>query len=410
MLPGPTPSPTAGGGGIASKEDLVLLEETRAAAAARAAEAEPEGLASPRDGRSVLEVLIKSPGGGESGDKAASAEPMLLHRSKLGRLSIIERSQVAQSALPGERALSPVREAAPAAAAVIGGATAKVGPTAVANYSAEAASKLGKGPIVTSVVRVQHVTLNPNDYASGTLAALAQVPPEWKQALQKQFGLPPNLQPGVKLAAYPSRIPTVLVKMHEYLLMSRVFETQVGIFRLAPDQAECQRLRQALDADVDAIDKARPGPDAACVANLIKVFFRELPVALFQCIPLQELALLSGSSTREQLERVWQTHLREPQRSIFSWLLDLCCDVTKHAEENKMTAKNLAICIGPNLYKAPTVPPPAAGGGNAAASAAQSAHDAMKFLQQCKHYTNFLELCIGQRELERGQKQTSMLA
>jgi hypothetical protein len=346
--PLPLPSPSS----VASKEDQALLEEARAAAAGRRASEEPfEALASPRDGRSVLEVVVKSSGAG------GSAEPFLLHRSKIGRLSIIERSDVASSALPGESQSPPPAGSGHHSSSSMSASASAAGgkpvanrlasvpasashPTAIANV--EQAAKMG-GSVVTSVVRVQHVTLNPNDASGLGAAALNSVPEEWKEALKKQFGLPPNLQASVKLDRYPARIPTVLVRMHEYLLMARVFETQVGIFRLAPDQSECQRLKDALNADVESIERSAThySDMGACVANLIKVWFRDLPVALFASIPLHELAPLNPASTDAQLEKIWNTHLKEPQRSIFRWLLDLCCDVTLHSDDNKMTAKNL---------------------------------------------------------------------
>ena len=81
----------------------------------------------------------------------------------------------------------------------------------------------------------------------------------------------------------------------------------------------------------------------ACVANLIKVWFRDLPVALFQCIPIAHLSALHLQTPPEQLEAIIVQHLKQPQQSIFRWLLDLCCDVTNHSDTNKMTAVNLAI-------------------------------------------------------------------
>ena len=255
--------------------------------------------------------------------------------------------------------------------------------------------------VVTSVKRVQHVTFNPNNPNVDFAAQLASVPDEWKEALKQQFGLPPNLQPSVKLS-YASRIPTVLVKMHDYLRSSRTFETQVGIFRLAPDSGECGRLKAALNADVTAVESARPGAYAdmgACCANLIKVWFRDLPAALFHAVPLDKLSGLSSQTADSALEALIASSLKEPQQSIYRWLLDLCCDVTAHSDRNKMIAKNMAICIGPNLYKPPSV----------GAKGAPSPAEAMKIIQECKNYTTFLELCVGMREAQRGQKRTSLV-
>jgi len=36
------------------------------------------------------------------------------------------------------------------------------------------------------------------------------------------------------------------------------------------------------------------------------------------------------------------------------WLIDVCVEVQSHSHINKMTGKNLAIVIGPNLFKPST--------------------------------------------------------
>jgi len=351
--------------------------------------------------------------------------PLLLHRSRLGRLSIIHRNELPNGVLPGSASSGSNSSSPPLASS--GSASASASSASAAASSSSSSSSSGSlsrhhpspsapptaidiarvsehavaqhslrhgGAVVTSVKRVQHVTFNPNDEKGA--AALASIPDEWREALKKQFGLPANLQASVALPAYRSRIPLVLVRMHEFLVANQAFQT-VGIFRLAPDSAECARLKAAINADVTAIERARSAgytDSSACMANLIKVWLRELPVALFHAIPGAELAPLGPHSPAQELERLMQTHLREPQQSIYRWLLDLCCDVTAHSEVNKMTAKNVAICIGPNLYSPPNV-------------AGLGPQEAMKIIQQCKSYTNFLELCIGMREAQRGQPKSS---
>ena len=49
-------------------------------------------------------------------------------------------------------------------------------------------------------------------------------------------------------------------------------------------------------------------------------------------------------------ESVVMAELSEPGRSLFLWLLDLCIDIAAHKETNKMTAKNMAVVVAPNLY------------------------------------------------------------
>ena len=45
------------------------------------------------------------------------------------------------------------------------------------------------------------------------------------------------------------------------------------------------------------------------------------------------------------------THIPEPYRSLFEWLLDLAVDVVADVRVNKMDAKNMAVVLCPNLYE-----------------------------------------------------------
>ena len=49
--------------------------------------------------------------------------------------------------------------------------------------------------------------------------------------------------------------------------------------------------------------------------------------------------------------------MSEPSASYFTWLLDLCVLVSSYAHINKMSAQNLAIVIGPNLFTPNMVDP-----------------------------------------------------
>lgn len=328
---------------------------------------------------------------------------------------------------------------------LIGASSGVPSPTAIANLSEQelVAHSKRHGTVVTSVKRVQHVTFDPN--SDEDAAALANIPPEWREALKKQFGIPATLCQNVKLDGYVSRIPSILVRLHQYLLKHHTLETQVGIFRLAPDATECARLKQLITTntvDLETVTGITDMPN--CVANLIKVWFRDLPVPLFQPIPIDDIQHMTSATTAAEIETVVWAHLKEPAQSIYRWLVDLACDVTMHADTNKMIAKNVAICISPNLYQPP----------NISKAKPQNAQEALKIMSQCqprtsaqhivdtscvlhvrvplftlvaiadrrvsrclcpvvasspagKCYTNFLELCIGVREEQRGQKKTS---
>lgn len=51
--------------------------------------------------------------------------------------------------------------------------------------------------------------------------------------------------------------------------------TQVGVFRLQPDKAEAQRVKDEINSGTFA-----QCSDVCCISNLIKVWFREMPAQL----------------------------------------------------------------------------------------------------------------------------------
>jgi hypothetical protein len=85
--------------------------------------------------------------------------------------------------------------------------------------------------------------------------------------------------------------------------------------------------------------------DIHSVAQLIKVWFRELPSSVLLSIPVEammgcenELAVLAAFRD-----------IPEPQASLLVYLLDLLANVAMRHAQNRMNAKNLAIVFGPNL-------------------------------------------------------------
>jgi len=88
----------------------------------------------------------------------------------------------------------------------------------------------------------------------------------------------------------------------------------------------------------------------------------------------------------------------EPNRSILLWLLDMCVEIADFSHVNKMTPKNLAIVIAPNLYKIHQ------------ASAQMTPQEAMENIKHCKAYTDFLEQCIEQRRTKRPVELTRELS
>lgn len=90
------------------------------------------------------------------------------------------------------------------------------------------------------------------------------LPWAWR-ALNHQFGLPLEAVPKMKLDQYEAKIPAVLQMMKRYLLAHGGAQ-QEGIFRLAPDKAECQSVKQTINEGNFA-----GCSDVHIIANLIKV-------------------------------------------------------------------------------------------------------------------------------------------
>ncbi|KAF0728769.1 hypothetical protein AaE_009421 [Aphanomyces astaci] len=174
-----------------------------------------------------------------------------------------------------------------------------------------------------------HVTFN------AVLARYEGLPLAWV-GLNKQFGLPMEAMPKRVVDGYDSKIPAVLQMMKEYLVLHGGLETE-GIFRLAPDKEQCSRVK-------DAINNGSFGGcnDVHIVANLIKVWFRDLPTSLFNVIPDK---IMYKTCTLKTPESVMDMLADVPEASkiVILWLLDLMAEVVKHEKATKMSSKNMGI-------------------------------------------------------------------
>ena len=175
------------------------------------------------------------------------------------------------------------------------------------------------------------------------------IPADWASEAHKQFGVPLASCPRMKIDGYEDRIPIILV-----LLRSRLVEmnglSADGVFRLAPDGTESNEVKSNLNtgrANVSLGDTLDPN----VVANLIKQFYRELKPNLLNCHDRDTIFKWADLDTNEELE-IAMDSIPEPSKSAFLWLLDLLADTAEKVDENRMTPKNLAIVLAPNLYDA----------------------------------------------------------
>jgi len=143
------------------------------------------------------------------------------------------------------------------------------------------------------------------------------------------------------------QVPKVLVDMKLFILENNGVNTE-GIFRLAGEKTEINRIKEMMNRK--EYDYKKGTKDVSAIANLIKIWFRDLPT------PILNSTLMSDCSEREQCVNVYKS-LSEPYKTLLTWLLQLLASVAVNSEVNKMTAQNLAIVVAPNLYDLQTPNP-----------------------------------------------------
>lgn len=173
-------------------------------------------------------------------------------------------------------------------------------------------------------------------------AAYEGLPDEW-QHMNQQFGVAYPSMPKSDVEGYDERIPSVLVMMKRYLSENNARD-QVGIFRLAPDKDDCNFVKEQINSG-----KFEKCSDVNIVANLIKVWFRDMPSGLYNTIDDQTIYRVADMQVEAVPAEYHQFH--EPHKSLILWLLDLMAEFVVNEGVNKMSAKNMSIVMSPNLYQ-----------------------------------------------------------
>jgi len=167
--------------------------------------------------------------------------------------------------------------------------------------------------------------------------------------------------------------------MKDYLFQHDGHKSE-GIFRVAPDQDESVRVKQALNQG-----RFEGCKDINCMANLIKVWFREQPKHILTGVDEEKIKDCDNIDKAG----VILTGLKEPTFSLLLWLLDMCIEISSYSDINKMTPQNLAIVIGPNLFS-------------------PSKGDPMASLQYSQKVASFLHQAIGWRQKQLLEKSESL--
>jgi len=188
---------------------------------------------------------------------------------------------------------------------------------------------------------VEHVTRVTHDKETGLYTGL---PAEWMEELNKQFGVNPKQLPGVQFDQYPSKIPKVLVTLRNALEEADGYQ-QVGIFRLAPNASDNKAIKEKINKGQLA-ENNEEKIDVNVYANLIKVWFRDLPDPLLNCVNPDLIEHVNNQNDAQNVI----SQFPEPNKSIFLWLCDMCVEIAQYEKTNKMGAQNMAIVVGPNLF------------------------------------------------------------
>lgn len=125
-----------------------------------------------------------------------------------------------------------------------------------------------------------------------------------------------------------------------------------GLFRLAAGASKVKRLR----AEIEAGHASLAGLDTAdhhILTAIIKSYLRELPEPLMGAHLYQDWLEAGKLEGEDRFDVIWnllqhESLPRENYRNI-QYLFKFLHEVTKHSEQNKMTASNLAIVISPNV-------------------------------------------------------------
>jgi hypothetical protein len=144
-------------------------------------------------------------------------------------------------------------------------------------------------------------------------------------------------------------VPQVLTELRR-VLWERRGQLSEGIFRVSAAASELQEARQLAEAgQFDALQ------DVDCVAQLIKLWFKELPQSILepQLKPIVDGVPQDGEQCAQVVQQMPELNL-----CVIDWLLRLFCDICRHEAENRMTAMSLTIVFAPNLFDPPlTVDP-----------------------------------------------------
>ncbi|XP_052635170.1 T-cell activation Rho GTPase-activating protein-like [Harpia harpyja] len=126
-----------------------------------------------------------------------------------------------------------------------------------------------------------------------------------------------------------------------------------GVFRRAASGTQFRELRETLDHGAHVDLGSQP---ALLLAVILKDFLRSIPAKLLVTDLYEDwMAAMQKSSKEEKVEELKAVAEKLPGANLLllKRLLALLQHIGHNASSSRMTASNLAICLGPNLLSPP---------------------------------------------------------
>uniref|UniRef100_A0A8D0BA42 StAR related lipid transfer domain containing 8 n=1 Tax=Salvator merianae TaxID=96440 RepID=A0A8D0BA42_SALMN len=161
---------------------------------------------------------------------------------------------------------------------------------------------------------------------------------------KKVFGVPAMVS--VQRAGQP--LPQSIQQAMRYIRNQCL--DQVGIFRKSGVKSRIQALRHMNEASPDYVNYE--GQSAYDVADMLKQYFRDLPEPVFTSKLTDTFLQIYQFVPKEQRLQAVQAAvvlMPDENREVLQTLLYFLSDVAS-AEENQMTAGNLAVCLAPSIF------------------------------------------------------------
>ncbi|XP_052662548.1 T-cell activation Rho GTPase-activating protein-like, partial [Harpia harpyja] len=219
-------------------------------------------------------------------------------------------------------------------------------PTAPSGNNADGLCRSPEGGNSSSRRRRRRMGL-PWPFAHRRTPAAAQAPGQAGSGCSRAlFGQPLAALCGED-GSLPRPIQELLAALH------REGPSTEGIFRRAASGTEFRELREALDRGADVDLGSQP---ALLLAVILKDFLRSIPAKLLVTDLYEDwMAAMQKSGKEEKTEELKAVAEKLPAANLLllKRLLALLRHISHNASSSRMSASNLAICLGPNLLSPP---------------------------------------------------------